>query len=191
MDVRIIAATNADLETLSDAFYYRLARLPIHIPALRDRPADIEPLVSHIIPKMKKEYGIINEHTTDITPQALNDLKSRHWGGNIRELENVIMRALVRTTTDKIQLDNLPTEKQAVTLPEDTKLKNTRNPTGQPLKSMFENVEQELKKLVEEKKLCLDGDSDIQDLAAVILKSGSKQNWPGFCAHLRSVSSHL
>ena len=188
VDVRIIAATSADLEKLvgtgefSDALYYRLDRYCIDIPPLRDRPDDIKPLIPHMISKLKKEYQIINEHTTDITPDALEDLKERYWGGNVRELENTIGKALVRSTTNEIQLEDLPPEKQPVGLPEGVKMEPDRNPVEEELKRKFKDTKNKLNKLREEGKLpSVKEESDIQYLAAVILKKSEPgQSWKRF-----------
>ena len=189
VDVRIIAATNANLEILmeedkfSDALYYRLARLRIHIPPLRVRPDDIEPLVSHIIPKVKKQYRLIEKPATKITQEALNELKKRDWPGNVRQLESVIMEALVYAAKkEEIQLNDLPPEKQEVAIPENAKTEGYRNPERAGLKRKFEDTKQALEALLktlkekEKKELSL-GDSDSQYLAAVILKREPKEGW--------------
>ncbi|TCI24429.1 PAS domain S-box protein [Exiguobacterium sp. SH3S2] len=98
VDVRIIAATNANLEqkvadgTFREDLYYRINRMPIHIPPLRDRLEEIEPLCERIIRKLNQEYGRL-VHGVD--QAAIELLKSQYWKGNVRELENVIGRAMI------------------------------------------------------------------------------------------------
>ncbi|MFC2948224.1 sigma 54-interacting transcriptional regulator [Virgibacillus sediminis] len=98
LDVRIIAATNVNLEkaVMAKAFredlYYRLNRLPIFIPALRERVTDLPALAEHSIRKMNQDYG---RSVNRLEHDALDYLKRYHWPGNIRELENVIGRAMI------------------------------------------------------------------------------------------------
>ncbi|PRO66721.1 sigma-54 interaction domain-containing protein [Alkalicoccus urumqiensis] len=98
VDVRIIAATNAPVEGNIEAgsfradLFYRLNRMPIFIPSLRERPEDIQPLSDHLIKKLNQEYGrVIN----GLTKEALAALEEYAWPGNVRELENVISRAMI------------------------------------------------------------------------------------------------
>lgn len=98
VDVRIIAATNANLEqkvadgTFREDLYYRVNRMPIHIPPLRDRLEEIEPLCDRIIRKLNQEYGRL---VRGVNQAAIELLKSQYWKGNVRELENVIGRAMI------------------------------------------------------------------------------------------------
>ncbi|RHB51879.1 sigma 54-interacting transcriptional regulator [Exiguobacterium sp. AM39-5BH] len=98
VDVRIIAATNADLEqkvtdgTFREDLYYRINRMPIHIPPLRDRLEEIEPLCERIIRKLNQEYG---RSVRGVNREASELLKNQYWKGNVRELENVIGRAMI------------------------------------------------------------------------------------------------
>jgi formate hydrogenlyase transcriptional activator len=98
VDVRLIAATNRDLDAMvlnglfrSDLFY-RLNVFPIHVPALRERREDIPALVSHFVAKFARE---MNRRITTIPDDAIAALGRWHWPGNIRELENVIERAVI------------------------------------------------------------------------------------------------
>jgi two-component system response regulator AtoC len=115
IDVRIIAATIKDLDKevregkFRDDLFYRLNVLPIKIPPLRDRKEDISILVDHFIHKYSRE---LNKPIEGITPEALNPLLNYNWNGNVRELENVIERAIVLTESKQIQVDNLPIEIQ-------------------------------------------------------------------------------
>ena len=110
-DVRIIAATNRNLEEMiqSGAFredlYYRLSVLPIFLPPLRDRIEDIETLVKHFIQKFNR---IHKKAIHGATAQALARFKEHSWPGNIRELENVIEHAFVLEAEDVISELSLP-----------------------------------------------------------------------------------
>ena len=111
VDVRVIAATNADLEakikegSFREDLFYRLNVFNIHIPPLRERKEDIPALVSFIISKFEKESSL---KCKGIEKEALNILLSYPWPGNIRELENAIQRAMVLTNGEKITAYSLP-----------------------------------------------------------------------------------
>ncbi|WP_407268453.1 sigma 54-interacting transcriptional regulator [Radiobacillus sp. PE A8.2] len=98
IDVRMITSTDANLEkavtngTFSEELYYRLNRLPIYIPPLRERLHDLEDLIYQLIHKVNQYYG---HSIVAIDEQALRCLKHYDWPGNIRELENVISRAAI------------------------------------------------------------------------------------------------
>lgn len=110
-DVRIIAATNRDLEKMmrDDLFradlYYRLNVIPIHVPPLRKRKQDIPPLVDHFIQIYGEKEG---KKIEGISSEAMNLLVQYHFPGNIRELENVIERAVVFCETGTITTSDLP-----------------------------------------------------------------------------------
>ena len=111
VDVRIIAATNRDLEamvregTFRDDLYYRLNVIPILLPPLRDRPDDIPLLVEHFIEKISKEN---KKDVRGITPDAMQMFMHYRWPGNVRELENVIERVITLMDTDLITAAMLP-----------------------------------------------------------------------------------
>lgn len=111
VDVRIIAATNRDLEamvregTFRDDLYYRLNVIPIILPPLRDRPDDIPLLVEHFIEKISKEN---KNDVRGITPDAMQMFMHYRWPGNVRELENVIERVITLMDTDLITAAVLP-----------------------------------------------------------------------------------
>jgi DNA-binding NtrC family response regulator len=108
VDVRIIAATNKDLETeieegrFREDLYYRLNVIPIHIPPLRERPEDVPALVDAFV---RRHSG---GRRRSIAPEALERLKGCVWKGNARELENVIERALALSESAEIGLEDLP-----------------------------------------------------------------------------------
>ena len=111
VDVRIIAASNADLQDLIKAgsfredLYYRLNVITIKLPPLRRRREDIPLLVSHFLTKYAEEN---NKKQPEITPEAMRILLDQLWPGNVRELENTIERAVVLCTTGIIGVDLLP-----------------------------------------------------------------------------------
>lgn len=111
VDVRVIAATNKDLEKMifekkfREDLYFRLNVIPIHIPPLRERPKDIDALLDYAIHKFTSRF---NKNITGISPEARKVLNSYSWPGNIREIENAIEYAVNMEETDEIQLANLP-----------------------------------------------------------------------------------
>jgi DNA-binding NtrC family response regulator len=110
-DVRVIAATNRDLEKLMKEekfradLYYRLNVIPIHVPPLRERKQDIPPLVDHFIQKYSEKEG---KKVEGISSEAMNMLVQYKFPGNIRELENAIERAVVFNETGTIASMDLP-----------------------------------------------------------------------------------
>lgn len=98
VDVRLVAATNQNLEDMvadgrfRQDLYYRLSVFPLYLPALRERLDDIMPLVTHFVDKYGRDCG---KRIAGITAEASARLRSHHWPGNIRELENVIQRAVI------------------------------------------------------------------------------------------------
>ncbi len=114
VDVRIIAATNVDLKeavrngTFREDLYYRLSVVPIELPSLRERREDILPLAQHFIRKYNEENGrIISE---SMSPEVLSLLENYYYPGNVRELENIIERAVVIAPTDEITVECLRPE---------------------------------------------------------------------------------
>lgn len=114
VDVRIITATNIDLKeavrqgNFREDLYFRLAVVPIELPPLRERADDILPLAQHFIKKYNEENGRqISEH---IAPEVLSLLENHTWRGNVRELENVIERAVVIAPGTEITIECLPAE---------------------------------------------------------------------------------
>ncbi|HLR71411.1 MAG TPA: sigma-54-dependent Fis family transcriptional regulator, partial [Pseudogracilibacillus sp.] len=113
LDIRIITATNINLEkavtnkTFREDLYYRLNRLPIYIPSLQERVSDLPSLVKHIIMKVNQLYG---RNVKSITDTALDKLRLYDWPGNIRELENVISRAVIfmDVTEEVINYHHIP-----------------------------------------------------------------------------------
>ena len=114
-DVRIIAATNADLEEavkngkFRNDLYHRINRFPIRVPPLRERREDIPLLVSAFIKEFSKEH---ERSISDITPQAMDYLKNAAWDGNIRELRNAIETAIILAQTETLDLADFSAEFQ-------------------------------------------------------------------------------
>ncbi|MFI5143820.1 MAG: sigma-54-dependent transcriptional regulator [Thermoanaerobaculales bacterium] len=113
VDVRIIAATNADLSrmvadgTFREDLYYRLNVITIELPPLRARHEDIPALANQFLRRFGEENDKPN---LALTPRALDVLVGYHWPGNVRQLENVIERAVVLCPGNTIDVDLLPTE---------------------------------------------------------------------------------
>ncbi len=113
VDVRVIAATNKDLEEavaekeFREDLFYRLNVVRIHLPPLRERQEDIRLLVSYFLKKFSTVHGT---PCKSISGDALAALEHYHWPGNVRELENVIQRSLVVTKGDAILIGDLPHE---------------------------------------------------------------------------------
>ena len=111
VDVRIISATNRDLgEMARDGsfrkdLYYRLNVFPIMLPSLRDRPADIAPLVRHFIARFAAEE---NKSVTGMTPEAAKLVERFPWPGNVRQLENTIFRAVVLCDSQVLDICDFP-----------------------------------------------------------------------------------
>jgi Nif-specific regulatory protein len=111
VDVRVIAATNRDLEkalqqgTFREDLYYRLNVFPIFVPPLRERKADVLPLADHFVEKYAGEHG---KTIKRISTTAIDQLACYHWPGNVRELENTMERAVLMADGEVIHGHHLP-----------------------------------------------------------------------------------
>ena len=111
VDVRIVAATNEDLEKAIEEgrfrqdLYHRINEFSIEVPPLRDRIEDLEEFAYHFLEQADEELGKDVKH---ITAEALDNLKQHRWDGNLRELRNVIRRATLFAENQDITVDNLP-----------------------------------------------------------------------------------
>jgi formate hydrogenlyase transcriptional activator len=107
VDVRLIAATHRDLAervkngTFREDLFYRLHVFPIHVPPLRERPEDIPLLVMAFVREFEKKMG---KTIRGVPARLMDELKCYPWPGNIRELRNVIERAVIVTSGDKLNL---------------------------------------------------------------------------------------
>lgn len=97
LDVRIVAATNRPVEEavrigkLREDLLYRLAVVPLHVPPLRQRKEDIDPLIDHLLDALNQHHGLVKR----ITPDARQRLHQHTWPGNVRQLRNVLERAFI------------------------------------------------------------------------------------------------
>ena len=111
VDVRVIAATNQDLEKMvaerrfREDLYYRINVVTLNIPPLRERMDDLELLVNHFIAHFNRQFG---QRVTGVNPEVMDILLNHHWPGNVRELENVIERAFNVVDGTTIQKRHLP-----------------------------------------------------------------------------------
>jgi Nif-specific regulatory protein len=138
-DVRVLAATNRDLEKLiaqgqfREDLYYRLNVFPIHLPPLRERRSDILLLADHFAEVYGEKNG---KPISRIATPTIDCLTAYHWPGNVRELENVIERAVLLAEGDVIQAHHLPPTLQ---LPEPTRPKK-----GGLLQSTLDAIERDM-----------------------------------------------
>jgi nitrogen regulation protein NR(I) len=135
-DVRVIVATNKDLEkairegTFRQDLYYRLKVVTLHLPPLRERKEDIPELVRYFLQRFRAD---INRDVLDISPKSLENLMRYHWPGNVRELENAVKRALVIAKSHSL-------------LPEDFSLEGMEREMG-PAEHL--DLEERLQKMME------------------------------------------
>ena len=107
VDVRVIAATNRDLEQMiadglfRQDLYYRLNVFPVQVPALRDRPEDIPALVHHFVDKFARP---LKRHITTVPTATMSALQHAFWPGNIRELENLVERAVILSSGPELKV---------------------------------------------------------------------------------------
>ena len=131
VDVRVIAATNADLRaaleqgTFREDLYYRLNVVPINIPPLRERKEDIPFLAIHFIEKLAKE---LDSPVRELSPGAMDKLVSHSWPGNVRELENTIERSMVLASGPVLAANDMRIE-----MPREARLNAAGAPQSQPL----------------------------------------------------------
>lgn len=111
IDMRVIAATNVDLllclarGTLREDFYYRINVIPVHLPPLRERLEDLPLLITHILGR----HPVAREkQMSQVSSKVLDQMLAYHWPGNIRELENIIERAVVKCQAEGIEEVDLP-----------------------------------------------------------------------------------
>jgi Nif-specific regulatory protein len=138
-DIRIITATNRDLEEMilknefREDLFYRLNVFPLIVPPLRERRGDIPLLVNHFIEKYNKIHGL---EIKRISSTAIDLLMTYHWPGNIRELENCIERAGILSTDKVIRSHNLPPTLQSAA--------STHSRVDGSMETILENVEKQM-----------------------------------------------
>jgi transcriptional regulator with PAS, ATPase and Fis domain len=110
LNVRVVSATNVRLRQamaegrFREDLFYRLAVLTVHLPPLRDRREDIEPLARRFLQDAAREF---NRPVTDFEPAAMERLRAHAWSGNVRELMSTIRRAVIVTDAARIAADDL------------------------------------------------------------------------------------
>ena len=110
VDVRVIAATNKDLDEeiaqgrFREDLYFRLSVIPVFVPPLRDRVDDIAPLVTHFAAQFARDN---NRRPVKFAPGAIDALRDARWRGNIRELRNVVDRLLIMSDKEVIEADDV------------------------------------------------------------------------------------
>jgi len=113
VDVRVIAATNKDLEKEIEAgrfredLYYRLSVIPLRLPPLRERLEDLQPLCDYFIAEFAKSYG---RPAIEIQADAFEVMTSYRWPGNVRELRNVLERLMIMSRSPRISANQLPAQ---------------------------------------------------------------------------------
>lgn len=154
IDVRIIAATNQNLEErekkgdFREDLYWRLAVLSLHLPPLREKKEDIPLLCEHLIQKYNQE---LNREIKGITDQALEYLTHYSWPGNIRELESVIYEAIVLSDSFFVEEKNLPMRLKSTEAEKEGVLFESDRPLNEEIQSITEKVEKKLiKKALQE-----------------------------------------
>lgn len=147
IDVRIIAATNQNLEErekkgdFREDLYWRLAVLSLHLPPLREKKEDIPLLCEHLIQKYNQE---LNREIKGITDQALEYMLDYSWPGNIRELENVIYEAMVLSDSLSVEEENLPMRLKGAETEKEGVLFESDKPLNEEIQSITEKVEKKL-----------------------------------------------
>jgi two-component system response regulator HydG len=147
IDVRVIAATNKDLETavkkgdFREDLFWRLAVLSLRLPPLRDRKDDIPLLCEHFIKKYNKDLG---KQVQGLSPRARDRLESYPWPGNVRELESVLYEAMVMSDGVELEERNLPLRvKNTAGGPEESSLESGR-PLTQAVQALAEEAERQM-----------------------------------------------
>jgi DNA-binding NtrC family response regulator len=113
IDIRLVAATNRDLQEMvaegsfREDLYYRLNVVPIFLPPLRDRHGDIPQLAMAFLDRFSKKHGV---EVRGFTPEAMQLIESYPWPGNVRELRNIVERMAILCDRDRIELRHLPDE---------------------------------------------------------------------------------
>jgi two-component system nitrogen regulation response regulator NtrX len=111
VDVRVIAATNKDLDeemekgNFRQDLFYRLNVIPFHVPPLRERVEDVLVLTEYFIQEFSRRYG---RNPKEVSPEAMELLKQYSWPGNVRELKNLVERLVIMTQTTRVEVRHLP-----------------------------------------------------------------------------------
>lgn len=155
VDVRILAATNKNLEKMAregdfrEDLFYRLNVIPLHLPPLREKKEDIPILIEHFMESFCKRKGI---KKLKIEPKALDCILNYNWPGNVRELEALVERLVVLTDGGEVKVKDLP-NRFSSKVPKDGDIKNLSKdvssliklqPEGLDLNEMLESIEKSL-----------------------------------------------
>ncbi len=130
VDIRIISATHRDLAddvgqgSFREDLFYRLNVLPVHLPPLRERTQDIEPLIHFFAERLSAQEGVARRI---FTPSALQTLRDYRWPGNVRELENCISRAMLLSAREEISAEDITPLLQPARLSEVVETLNTQD----------------------------------------------------------------
>ena len=155
VDVRIITATNKDLDAevkagrFREDLFYRLNVVPIHLPPLRDRREDIDPLIRYFLVQFNEK---LKKSVTGLTPDTLIALKAYAWPGNIRQLENVLERMILMGEGSILTADDLP-EEFAAHIPSRSEVQSGTEGQDSTLKAIVRRQTQSLERDLIEKAL--------------------------------------
>jgi DNA-binding NtrC family response regulator len=147
IDVRVIAATNQNLEELvrrghfREDLYWRLAVLSLHLPPLRERKEDIPLLCEYLIKKFNK---ILQKKIKGVSSECMEHLKSYAWPGNVRELESVLYEAMVLSNGLWIDVDDLPVRFSEIESYEEADLTDLGKSLQETIRKLTENVEKKM-----------------------------------------------
>jgi DNA-binding NtrC family response regulator len=147
VNTRILAATHCDLEQLvkegrfREDLYYRLSVIPLHIPSLKERTADIPLLVDAFLEKYTRQRG---RETFHFSPRAMLAITHYHWRGNVRELENLIQHMSILYSGKTIQFEDLPEKFHSVDIPENELSENAESILPSVSPELFQAVPQPL-----------------------------------------------
>ncbi|WP_158737951.1 sigma 54-interacting transcriptional regulator [Alteribacillus sp. YIM 98480] len=175
-DVRILAATNRDLGAMvtkrefREDLYYRLNVVSIRVPPLRERREDIIPFLSHYMQYYNQKY----DRSATLTNEAIDTLQSYDWPGNIRELENMVERMVITSTSDVILKSALPEKILSREPFHDPAFSISRN---QSLPLYLENIErQAIKKALKEKGSTRKAAADLGMTQSALMRRIKKYN---------------
>jgi len=145
VDIRIITATNKDLEklieqgTFREDLYYRLDVIPIHLPPLRERPEDIPLLADYFLNKYNQN---LEKEIEGFTPEVIRSLCQNEWKGNVRELENVIERAVALTSNNILSSDDFSGSLPKLAMTDDVEY--AIPDAGLDLEALIEKIEKQI-----------------------------------------------
>lgn len=145
VDVRVICATNRDLKEMirngefREDLFYRIAVVPIRLPALKDRASDIPALIDHYLEQVSREMGASQ---VQVAGDALDLLMKYNWPGNVRELRNAVQYGIIKTRTGSIEIEHLPPEIRA----SPDKFPGSSRKPGRPSKLNIEEIRHAMEK---------------------------------------------